>query len=130
MRVAGTTSGSFVIGDGNAAIGTNVTFWGAQWWKLNTLSGGAAPAAFRGFALAPSSATCGVSWSTGPGNSPPPPATVAPYIAVIVTSSSSQTGSSIGGNTVKVVIVKTNAGYAGDPGHAGTGTVVATVCGS
>ena len=33
--------GAFVIGNGNSAIGTAVTFWGAQWWKLNTLSGGA-----------------------------------------------------------------------------------------
>ena len=41
--------GSFVIGDQNAAVGTSVTFWGAQWWKLNGLSGGAAPAAFKGF---------------------------------------------------------------------------------
>lgn len=36
--------GNFVIGDNNAANGTPVTFWGAQWWKLNSLSGGSAPA--------------------------------------------------------------------------------------
>src|SRR5207245_10880832 len=41
--------GNFVIGDGNSAVGTHVTFWGAQWAKLNTLSGGDAPAAFKGF---------------------------------------------------------------------------------
>src|SRR5207245_3891944 len=45
--------GSFVVGDLNSVVGTSVTFWGAQWWKLNTLSGGAAPAAFKGFARSP-----------------------------------------------------------------------------
>ena len=35
--------GAFVIGNGNSANGTAVTFWGAQWWKLNTLSGGPHP---------------------------------------------------------------------------------------
>src|SRR5205823_2233782 len=34
----------FAIGNGNSANGTHVTFWGAQWWMLNTLSGGSAPA--------------------------------------------------------------------------------------
>ena len=50
--------GAFVIGNGNSANGTAVTFWGAQWWKLNTLSGGAAPAAFKGYALNPKVPTC------------------------------------------------------------------------
>src|SRR4029453_15173965 len=31
---AATTGGSFVIGDINSAVGTAVTFWGAQWSKL------------------------------------------------------------------------------------------------
>jgi hypothetical protein len=29
---------------------------------------------------------------------------------------------------VHVVVVRTDAGYAGDPGHPGTGTVVGVVC--
>ena len=33
------SGGNFVIGDQNAAVGTEVTYWGAQWWKLNGLSG-------------------------------------------------------------------------------------------
>ncbi len=32
------TSTVFVIGDGNAALGTHVTFWGAQWAKDNTVT--------------------------------------------------------------------------------------------
>ncbi len=121
--------GSFVIGDKNAAIGTSVTFWGAQWWKLNSLSGGNAPASFKGFAESPSTPACGIGWSTDPGNSTPPPAGPLPaFMGVIVTSSSSQNGSTISGDTVHIVIVQTNPGYAPDPGHAGTGTVVAVVC--
>ena len=120
---------SFVIGNGNSANGTAVTFWGAQWWKLNTLSGGAAPAAFKGYALNPAVPSCGTNWSTDPGNSAPPPAGPLPaYMGVIVSSKISQSGSHISGNTVHIVVVKTNTDYAPDPGHAGTGTVVAQVC--
>ena len=49
-------------------------------------------------------------------------------MGVIVSSKISQSGSQISGNTVHLVVVKTNTGYAPDPGHAGTGTVVAQVC--
>jgi hypothetical protein len=121
--------GSFVIGNLNSAVGTSVTFWGAQWWKLNSLSGGLAPAAFKGFANNPATPSCGSGWSTAPGNSPPPPAGPLPaFMAVIVSSSISQAGSTISGNTPHMVIVQTNPGYDGNPGHAGTGTVVGTLC--
>jgi hypothetical protein len=117
--------GSFVVGDKSAS--GSVTFWGAQWAKVNALSGGPAPDAFKGFAL--NGATCGGTWSTDPGNSSPPPAGPLPaYMAVLVTSNSAKAGSTIYGNTVAIVIVQTNAGYKNDPGHAGTGTVVATLC--
>ena len=121
--------GAFVIGNGNSANGTAVTFWGAQWWKLNTLSGGAAPAAFKGYALNPAVPSCKTGWSTDPGNSAPPPSGPLPsYMGVIVSSSITKSGSTISGNTPDIVVVKTNSGYAPDPGHAGTGTVVAQVC--
>jgi Bacterial Ig-like domain (group 1) len=127
---ATTAGGTFVIGDGDAAVGTPVTFWGAQWWKLNSLSGGTAPAAFKGFANTPSTPpACGTGWSTGPGNSSgPPPSPLPAYIAVIVSSHITQSGSQIAGDTAEVVVVKTNSGYAPNPGHAGTGAVVAVVC--
>src|SRR5581483_1803802 len=117
---------AFVIGD-KSTSGT-VTFWGAQWAKTNALSGGAAPDAFKGFAR--NGATkCGVTWSTDPGNSSPPPAGPLPaYMAVIVTGKSTKSGSQISGTTVSIVIVKTNAGYDSNPGHAGTGTVVKSLC--
>jgi len=48
---------------------------------------------------------------------------------VIVSSNITKSGSTISGNIVEIVIVKTDPGYASDPGHAGTGTVVGVVCG-
>jgi hypothetical protein len=121
--------GAFVIGDRNSAPGTLVTFWSAQWSRLNGLSGGPAPSAFKGFALNPASPSCGIGWSTDPGNSAPPPAGPLPaFMAVIVTSSSSQSGAQISGDTVHLVVIQTNPGYAPDPAHAGTGRVVAQIC--
>jgi uncharacterized repeat protein (TIGR01451 family) len=120
-------NGAFVVGD-NSATG-NVYFWGSQWSSTNSLSGGAASSSFKGFAKQPGTPSCGASWSTDPGNSAPPPAGPLPsYIAVIVTSKSTKSGSQISGNIVHIVIVKVNAGYSSDPGHSGTGTVVASVC--
>jgi hypothetical protein len=123
-------TGSFVIGDnGTRSWSVNtVTFWGAQWAKDNSLSGGSAPHSFKGFAENPTPPSCGTAWSADPGNSTPPPDGPLPaYMAVIVTSSAAQSGSTISGNIVEIVIVKTNPGYAPNPGHAGTGTVVAVV---
>jgi len=131
VLIFGTTpGGNFVIGDGNSAVGTAVTFWGAQWWKLNTLSGGPAPASFKGFADMPTTPpACGTNWSTDPGNSaPPPPGPLPAFMAVIVSSDISKSGSTISGNTPRVVVVRTNPGYAPNPGHEGTGTVVAVIC--
>ena len=49
MAHAPSNTGPFVIGDQNVQVGSQVTFWGAQWWKDNPLSTGLAPAAFKGF---------------------------------------------------------------------------------
>ena len=127
---AATAGGSFVIGDVNSAVGTAVTFWGAQWSKLNSLSGGPAPAAFKGFANNPSNnPACGQSWSTGPGGSPdPPPPPLPAFILVRVASSISKSGSTIAGNTPHVVVVEVDPGYDNNPGHPGTGTVAGVLC--
>lgn len=120
--------GFFVVGDKTAAA--QVTFWGAQWAKLNALTGGGAPSAFKGFAGTTTVPTqCGTTWTTRPGNSTPPPAGPLPaYLGVVVSSSIGKNGSAIAGNVVAIVVVRTDRGYASDPGHAGTGAVVATVC--
>jgi len=119
--------GAFVLGDGSA--GGAVTFWGAQWSSLNSLSGGPAPSAFKGFAAGPALPMCGAVWSSGTGNSSGPPAGPLPTVmAVIVASKVTKSGSKISGDTVHIVIVRTNPGYDDNPGHPGTGTVIATVC--
>ena len=121
---------AFVIGNGNgnASLGGQVTFWGAQWWKDNALSGGPAPAAFKGFVDDPT-VTCGADWNTDPGNSSHPPATIGPLVPAIVSSHITQTGSVISGDTTEVVLVQVDPGYAGNPGHPGTGTVIGILCG-
>jgi photosystem II stability/assembly factor-like uncharacterized protein len=123
-------NGAFVIGDGNAAVGASVEFWGAQWSKLNSLSGGSAPASFKGFAstLSAEPPHCGISWTTQPGDSSAPPATIPTYMGVLVASSVSKSGSEISGDAPSIVVVKVDPGYAPEPGSPGTGTVVAKVC--
>src|SRR6185369_16392815 len=113
----------FVIGDNDATVGSQVTFWGAQWAKQNSLSGGAAPASFKGFVNSTSTApaVCGGTWTSNPGDSSGPPASVPEYITVIVSSSINKSGPVISGNNYKLVIVKTNPGYGPDPSQAGTG---------
>ena len=116
-----------IIGNLDAATGTSVEFWGADWSTVNALSGGPAPDAFKGFAYN-SLQSCGGSWSASPGNSSRPPATLPSYMGVIASTTVGKSGSAISGDGPVIVVVKTNPGYANDPGHAGTGTVVATYC--
>ena len=121
--------GSFAIGDNNSANGTAVTYWGAQWAKQNSLSGGGAPSSFKGFAINPATPTCNTGWNTDPGNSSSPPAGPLPaFMGVIAAGSAGQSGSQISGTTPHIVVVQTAGGYAPNPGHAGTGTVVAQAC--
>ncbi len=131
------SSGAFALGDatvGGASSTTSVNWWGHSWSTDNLMSGGAGPAAFKGFISAANLPTntppgsCAGLWATSPGNSPHPVSGVPSYMGVIVTSSVSKAGSSIAGNTVKIVVVKVDPGYASDPGHPGTGTIVATYC--
>jgi len=124
------SGGSFVIGDNNSTVGQNVTFWGSQWANINSLTGGAAPNGFKGFANRSTTtpASCGATWTSDPGKSLNPPSTIPAYMAVIVSSSITKSDSTISGNTPKVVIVRTNSGYQPNPGNAGTGTVVGVLC--
>ena len=119
-------TGSFAIGDQHAA--GSVTFWGAQWAKKNPMSGGSAPSSFKGFVNRPGLPVCGAPWSTDPGNSSDPPNSVPSYMGVIVADSITKSGSTISGNSKHIVVVKPDSGYGPSPGHAGTGTIVASVC--
>ena len=126
--------GDFVLGDLTVAAATpatDVTFWGAQWASLNALSGGAAPDAFKGFAAAfnTSPPSCGSTWTAGPGNSIKPVSPPLPSLmAVVVASNITKTGNTISGNVSKIVVVTPNPGYDTNPGHAGTGKIVAVFC--
>ena len=122
--------GTFAVGDGNAAIGTAVTFWGARWAADNTLSGGSAPASFKGFAgeTKTTPPSCGTDYKAKPGNSGDPPASVPSFMAVAVSSKAKKSGSTITGDIVHIVIVQTDAGYSDNPGHPGTGTILAQFC--
>ena len=110
-----------MVGDQSASGA--VEFWGAQWANNNSLSGGAAPNAFKGFAatMAPVVA-CGGTWtSTGGSSSNPPAGPLPAYMAVVVASSVNKSGPTITGNISRIVIVKTDPTY-------GTGTVLAVLC--
>jgi hypothetical protein len=133
LRFAFLAQGSFALGDetvAGAGPGATLTWWGAQWAKQNALSHGAAPAAFKGFiaSVSPTPPACGATWTTGPGNSARPPSTVPTYMAVIVPGTVTKSGSTISGDSVHIVIVKTNAGYGPEPGTPGNGTIVGQLC--
>ena len=131
--------GAFVLGDKTvaaASASTTVSWWDADWWLDNRLSGGFPPPAFKGFAATvtlPSTTppvACSAPWVTRPGFSAIPPDTVPSYMGVLVSSSVSQHGFTISGDTTHIVVVKVKPGYGDDllPWHRGTGTVVATYC--
>ena len=118
--------GAFVIGDRSAT--GNVTFWSPQWWKKNSLSGGTAPASFKGFAADPRTPTCHATWTAG-WDDDAPNDHLPDYMAVIVTSSVTKSGYRITGNTARMVIVHTSSGHHHDDSRDGTGTVVGSVPG-
>lgn len=131
------STGAFALGDKTVATATpstTVTWWADTWSSLNTLSGGAAPPNFKGFATTVTLPTktpptiCGSNWTTSTGNSPPPPATVPSYMGTLVTSKVTKSGNKISGNTVSIVVVKTNPGYSPSPLNHGTGQIVAKFC--
>ena len=131
------SNGAFVLGDNTVAgagSGT-VTWWSDSWSLLDSVSGGPAPASFKGFAGTVTLPTtspanlCGTTFSTRPGNSAPPTSSVPSYMGVLVASSVTKSGSTINGTWAKIVVVKTDPGYQPNPGHPGTGTIVATFCG-
>jgi hypothetical protein len=126
--VAFASGGAFVIGDLENASGALVYWWGAQWWKKDHLSSGLAPASFKGYEIGNASPWCGQTWTTRPGNSPHPPSAVPGMMAVIVTSHVTKRGPVISGDIVHIVLVSTNAGYGPNPGHPGTGRIIATLC--
>jgi hypothetical protein len=126
--------GAFVLGNrtvASATPSTTVTWWSSQWSSVNSLTGGAASPSFKGFAgtLTPKPPVCGGTWTTTPGNSPPPVSGIPAYMGTLVSSAITKSGNTIAGNIPKIVVVRTNPGYDTNPGHNGTGKIVATYCG-
>lgn len=123
--------GQFVVGDMvNMAGGVTVNFWGSQWSKNNSMSGGAGPSDFKGFEDGSALPMCGSTWTTHPGNSSNPPQTIPQYMMVIVSSSVQMNGSAITGNVKRIIVVQSNPGYGPSPGHWGSGQVIAVLCDS
>lgn len=121
------SKGAFAVGDRSATTGATVTFFGSQWDRDNSLSGGSAPNAFKGFATSPGTPpACGGTFTGDPGNSGGPPATVPSYMGTLVTSKVTKSGSSVTGTVTKIVVVRTTS-YGSSPGQGGKGTVVAVV---
>jgi hypothetical protein len=122
-------NGAFTVGD-LSALGNPVTFWSSQWSGKNALSGGSAPSAFKGFANHTTEPpACASAWtSQNGGNSPNPPGTVPSYMGVIVPTTVAKSGPNVSGDVLKIVVVQTNPGYGPNPGHEGTGQIVATYC--
>ncbi|MGE5273236.1 MAG: hypothetical protein ACM3QU_05595, partial [Verrucomicrobiota bacterium] len=113
---------------------STVTWWASTWSSLNDLTGGDAPASFKGFAgviTLPTTSPpvgCGSSWTTTGGNSPPPTKAVPAYMGVVVAGNVTKSGSTISGDSVHIVVVQTNPGYGPAPGKHGTGKIIATFC--
>ena len=121
---------TFVIGDVEAhGLGSNVNFWGAQWWKNNFMSGPVSNgvASFKGYAVE-ADVVCGGVWSSRPGNSSNPPSVIPDNVLVIVTSTVLKSGPDISGNIKELLIVKQDGGYGPNPGHAGNGPVTQIIC--
>ncbi len=132
------TRGAFVLGDTTVAAAspfTTVNWWGERWGGMNSLTAGPSSPAFKGFAESVTTlpttsppVSCSGTWTTTSGSSAPPTDTVPSYMGVLVSGSVIKTGSTISGSFAKIVVVKTNPGYAPASGHEGTGTIVATFC--
>jgi hypothetical protein len=131
--------GAFALGDVTAAPpypSPTVTWWGDTWWQKDVLSGGTAPAAFKGFVdgstlklptTTPAN-VCTSPWTSAGGNSPPPVTGVPSYMGVVVTSKAKKSGTTVSGSYTHIVVVRINPGYSPSPSNAGTGTILGKFC--
>ena len=120
----------FVIGNVEPhAVGDVVNFWGAQWWKNNSMSGVVSKgvASFKGYA-SNANDFCGGRWESRPGNSSDPPATIPDDVAIIVTDTVLKNGPNISGTIKQILLVHHDGGYGPNPGHRGNGPVTTVLC--
>ena len=129
--------GAFVLGDVTAAGAgsSSVTWWSDGWSLLDTISGGPVPTSFKWFAGTVSlptttpPANCHVPWTTLPGNSPPPVGS----IPSLHGSARLEQRHEVRERDLRQHRLD-RRGQDGqrlrpNPGHPGTGTIVATFCG-
>jgi PKD domain/Bacterial Ig domain len=109
--------GIFTVGDGSAT--GRVTFWSASWWLLNTLSGGPAPASFKGFATNHVDG----GWLASPGFDHAP-IVIPEWMAVLVATRVAKEAETIAVAATRMVVVHVET-Y--DAGLVGQGAVVATI---
>ena len=122
--------GTFIAGDEpGIGTGSKLVFWGAGWAMANDFDNGTLHG-FKGFAPSVSSSPpkCGSTWTAHLGISNRPPDRVPAYMAVALTDDVIGRHGRVTGEITEIVIVRTDPGYRPDPGHAGTGTVVAILC--
>ena len=100
---------------GDRAAAGEVTFWSPSRWLVNTLTGGQAPASFKGFVH-----PIGNWWTASPGFGQVP-TTVPAWLGVVVTSAVTKDAAEIKGNKTGLVVVHVDT-Y--DPALVGRGTVV------
>jgi hypothetical protein len=113
---------NFVAGNVTAHEGAEIQPWGAQWWKIEEVTGGS-PASFKGYATSVDLATC--TFTTRPGDSPPPPDPPQQgEMWIWVADSITKSGTTISGHISARAHVVLNGGYDDNPGHEVTGTVV------
>jgi streptogramin lyase len=109
----------------NVAIGQDYMFWGAQWQKQVLGGNFQANAGFKGYADTVSAG----GWTATPDKSSGPPRIVEKYIGVIVSTSVTRGGGATSGNVAEMVVLRVDSpdAYSPNPGHSGTGILVAVV---
>jgi hypothetical protein len=109
--------------DDAVQVGDHFTFWGSQWSKQVSRGDYGGGSSLKGWADKVSGST----WSTGTGNSVSAPGSVASYISVLVTTHVKKSGSTLGGDVARRVVIRVDDPdrYDANPGHSASGTVVA-----
>jgi hypothetical protein len=114
--------GVFVVGDRTNPNG--VDFFDSDWWKANSLSGGPAPASFKGYADGYSALAAGGTWTASPGGSNKAPAEVPSYMGVVIASRVTADASGvITGDIQRIAILHVDH-YVRTVGQSGSGSLL------
>jgi len=121
----------FVIGNLEPhGVGATVNFWGAQWWKHNSISNSVSDglAAFKGN-VSYADSYCGGTWTATLGSNATPVLVGNQPIAVLVTGSIERIGSTLTGDIQKILVVSQSDPIFGSrSGAAASGIVTEVAC--